>query len=55
MDKLIILVLVLALLVYLGLTSLCVVPQGSNWVVERLGKYHHFANLIVFQIIFLII
>lgn len=30
---------VLILLVVLFVTSLCIVPQGSAWVIERLGKY----------------
>ena len=40
MEKIILLVVVIALLVYLAFANLCIVPQGSNWVVERLGKYH---------------
>ena len=30
---------VLVLLLVIVLTSLCIVPQGSAWVIERLGKY----------------
>lgn len=40
MEKIILLVVVIALLAYLAFANLCIVPQGSNWVVERLGKYH---------------
>ena len=36
----VLLVLLLVLAVIIAVTNLCVVPQGSNWVVERLGKYH---------------
>ena len=36
----IILLIVLVLLIVLAATNLCVVPQGSAWVIERLGKYH---------------
>ena len=30
---------ILVLLLVVILTSLCIVPQGSAWVIERLGKY----------------
>ena len=35
-----ILLFVLVLIVALVVSCLCVVPQGSAWVIERLGKYH---------------
>ena len=39
MGPLIVVLIVLFVLVVTVLSSLCIVPQGSAWVVERLGKY----------------
>ena len=36
----VLLLVLLVLAVIIAVTNLCIVPQGSNWVVERLGKYH---------------
>ncbi len=40
MYFLIILLLVLVLVLFSLLSCICIVPQGSAWVIERLGKYH---------------
>ena len=39
MGPLIVVLIVLFVLAAVVLSSLCIVPQGSAWVVERLGKY----------------
>ena len=39
MGPLIVVLIVLFVLAVTVLSSLCIVPQGSAWVVERLGKY----------------
>ena len=33
------LLILLLIIIVLGFTSLCIVPQGNAWVIERLGKY----------------
>ena len=40
MEVLIVIVLLLALIAAVIFSCLCIVPQGSAWVIERLGKYH---------------
>ncbi len=40
MEFLFIVLFILVLLIVLAATNLCIVPQGSAWVIERLGKYH---------------
>ena len=36
----IITIIILLLIVVLIICNICIVPQGSAWVIERLGKYH---------------
>ena len=33
------LLILLLIIIVIGVTSLCIVPQGNAWVIERLGKY----------------
>ncbi len=33
------LLILLLIIIAIGVTSLCIVPQGNAWVIERLGKY----------------
>lgn len=40
MEFIFIVLFILVLLIVLAATNLCIVPQGSAWVIERLGKYH---------------
>ena len=39
MKVVIFLILLLVIIAVIALTSLCIVPQGNAWVIERLGKY----------------